>query len=61
MVCNSLTVTQIIKKFPAFYGSAGSFPCSQEPAFKILTVLNQCRDMKRQTHKKAIYIYLLTG
>jgi hypothetical protein len=27
-----LTVAQLVKKFPAFYGKKSSLPCSQEPA-----------------------------
>jgi hypothetical protein len=27
-----LTVTQLVKKLPAFCGTEGSLPCSQEPA-----------------------------
>jgi len=27
-----LIVIQVIKHFPAFYGTEGALPCSQEPA-----------------------------
>jgi len=32
VLLKKLTVTQRVKKFPAFYGTDSSLPCSQKPA-----------------------------